>query len=350
MTFFRRKNGIYYIKFWDETEQKEKRVSTGKRTKREALKFLSNYQQYPKIKTTTTKILLSKFKDEYREYVEKTYSKNYLRSIELSFRMLTREIGDVRLEKITIRDIENFVATKFSSSQNAAALYYRTCKAAFNKAVSWGYLDTNPFKSIKLPKIKTSHPSFITEQDLGLIIKNSKNELLNQIFIFAFNCGLRVGEIVNLKWGAVDLENRILTVKNNEAFVTKSKKERIVPINNKLYKVLNERSQKLGNISNNEFVFYRVRGVRINEDFISKKFKEAVRLAGFDEHIHMHTLRHSFASNLIQRGVSIYVIKELLGHQDISTTQIYSHLQNKNLFDAVKLLDIDPEPNKEPTC
>ena len=81
-----------------------------------------------------------------------------------------------------------------------------------------------------------------------------------------------------------------------------------------------------------------VKGFKLNEDFVSRKFKQAVRKAKLDEGIHFHTLRHSFASNLVQKGVSLYVVKELLGHESITTTQIYSHLQKKNLRDAIDLL------------
>jgi integrase/recombinase XerD len=78
--------------------------------------------------------------------------------------------------------------------------------------------------------------------------------------------------------------------------------------------------------------------VKLNEDYISKTFKQAVRDAELDNSIHFHSLRHSFASSLVQKGVSLYVVKELLGHEDLATTQIYSHLQKENLTEAVNLL------------
>ncbi len=78
--------------------------------------------------------------------------------------------------------------------------------------------------------------------------------------------------------------------------------------------------------------------IKLNEDYVSKNFKRAVRATGLNNNIHFHTLRHSFASRLAQKGVSLFVIKELLGHEDIKTTQIYSHLQTKNLAEAVSLL------------
>ena len=71
--------------------------------------------------------------------------------------------------------------------------------------------------------------------------------------------------------------------------------------------------------------------IKFNNDYVTKKFKKAVREAELNDKIHFHTLRHSFASRLVQRGASIYVAKELLGHSDVKTTQIYSHLEQSNL-------------------
>ena len=85
-------------------------------------------------------------------------------------------------------------------------------------------------------------------------------------------------------------------------------------------------------------MFTKCNSIKLNEDFISKQFKKSVRAAVLNDKIHFHSLRHSFASNLVQKGVSLYVVKELLGHEDIKTTQIYSHLQKENLMDAVNLL------------
>ena len=91
-------------------------------------------------------------------------------------------------------------------------------------------------------------------------------------------------------------------------------------------------------LSPNEFVFARYQGIKLNEDYVSKKFKKVIRALAMNDDIHFHSLRHSFASLLVQRGVSLYVVKELLGHEDLSTTQIYSHLQTANLLQAVNLL------------
>jgi len=98
------------------------------------------------------------------------------------------------------------------------------------------------------------------------------------------------------------------------------------------------RFNKVKNLNNKDYIFYRMIGIKLNEDYVSKQFKKVVREASLMENIHFHTLRHSFASRLIQKGASVFVVKELLGHEDIKTTQIFSHLQTENLTEAINLL------------
>jgi site-specific recombinase XerD len=92
--------------------------------------------------------------------------------------------------------------------------------------------------------------------------------------------------------------------------------------------------------SKNSFVFSNPNGFCYNKDYVSNRFKKACREAKIKEEIHFHTLRHSFASNLANKGVPLIVIKELLGHADISTTQRYSHTNLEHLQSAIRKLNI----------
>jgi len=150
---------------------------------------------------------------------------------------------------------------------------------------------------------------------------------------------MRAGELVNLKWSWIDLEEGIITVRNTETFRTKSGNERIIPINDTLKIVLNKRFPKIIDISKDEYVFTKIKGIRLNVDFVSKNFKKISRKLNLNEDYHLHTIRHTFASNLVQRGVDLYTVKELLGHSDLKTTQIYSHLKRSNLIEAVTKLN-----------
>lgn len=333
----KRKNGYYFIQYTDPFDAKIRRKSTGTRSKGEANRILRNFTPGLPEKAKPSK--LSDFRDEYLKYVSNNKSLHYIRSIDLSFRQLIEYCRDLPLEKLSARTLDQFITQRFSNSPAATLLYFRTLKAALSKAVVWGYINENPLKKIKPPKLTKSIPAFISKEDLQSILDKSKTRVLKELFTIGFYSGMRLGEIVNLVWDCVDFERRVIIVKNINGFTTKNKKERTIPMSSVLYKLLMDRFCQEKHVKNLEFVFYRVRGIKINENYVSKQFKKAVREIGLSERIHFHTLRHSFASNLVQRGASIYVVKELLGHESISTTQIYSHLQQKNLEVAIALLE-----------
>ncbi len=328
-----------FLQLTYEVKGKRTTVSTKTTSLNEAYKFMANFQISPhEQKQQMKNVLLSKFNEEYSLYVSNSKSKSYLRSIGLSLSQLRLFCGDININWIDTRTLDKFITTVYARAPKAASLYYRTLKAAFSKAVVWNYISENPFKKIKAPKPIKTFPVFISMSELNLILENTSETYLNNIFITGYYTGMRLGEILNMKWNWINFEQNVIKVQCSEAFTTKSKKERIIPISQTLRNVLLNQFPKVINVDKNNYVFVRVPGIKLNENFVSKQFKKVVRAAGLDDKTHFHTLRHSFASMLVQRGVSLYVVKELLGHEDLSTTQIYSHLQSQNLKDAVNLL------------
>ncbi|MDP2038090.1 MAG: tyrosine-type recombinase/integrase [Ignavibacteria bacterium] len=314
-------------------------ISTRCKNEKEAIRFLANFENNNCTqKPECISITLSKFRDEYLNYVRITKSKYYIRSIETSFKFLIKFSGDVFLTTLDLRTLDKFLTFIFERTPSGAFVYYRTLKAAFSKAVLWNYLSENPLKKIKAPKVSKAFPVFISETELQTILEKTKEEYLRSIFITAFYTGMRLGELVNMKWSWIDFSDKQITVQCSDTFNTKNKKGRIIPFNQSIRTLLADRIPKIFNITSEDYVFTDSRGKKFNEDYVSKKFKAMVVASKLDEKIHFHTLRHSFASLLVQRGVSLYVVKELLGHEALSTTQIYSHLQQQNLRDAVNLI------------
>jgi len=322
-------------------------VSTKTSIKKDAEKFLKTFEpsdkpnaQIEKVtqKEKTSAITLLDFKEEYLNYVSSLKSPTYIKSINLSFRQFYNFIGNIPLSEIDVRKLDKFITVTFARTQRGSHLYYRTLKAAFSKAVSWDYIQENPFKKIKFPRVSKSYPVFISVEEFKMILSQTKEDFLNDLFTTALYTGMRLGELVNLRWNWVDQDISTIQIKCTNDFQTKSKKERIIPINSTLETVLFSRKFQIKNACKSEYVFTNPIGIKLNEDFVSKKFKKAVRSAGLNDEIHFHTLRHSFASLLVQKGVSLYVVKELLGHEDLATTQIYSHLQHANLEKAIALL------------
>jgi len=333
MQLFKR-NGYYQIQYFDDKLQRVRRKSLRTKIKNEAITQLTNFNKSLIEDQKFPSLTLSQFKDEYTKFIKENYSKKYLTSVELSFRSLTSFlIKDTYLSELNNVMMEKFLLSVFSKSKYAANLYLRTLKAAINKAITWNYIGKNPLKGIKLPKIPKKYPAFISEKELNIIMDYIKERDIKDVITLAFFTGMRLSEIINLCWSAVDLKSGIIIVQNNEAFTTKSKRERIIPMHEKVRQVLCNRPRK----DSDRYVFSKC-GILYRQEFISKKFKKSLLQIGLSKELHFHSLRHSFASNLVQKGISLYVVKELLGHESISTTQIYSHLQNESLVNAISVL------------
>jgi len=318
---------------------KRTKKTTKKRTKAEALMFLTEFKNVLKEKEKQKIISLNEFEIEYNSLVSSMRTASYNKLIKVTFRRLKKETGNILLNELDQFKAEMFISNVYKVSKYAAACYYRTLKAAFEKAREWNYISENPFKKFKIPKVPKTLPAYFTYKELQQIIKVTERDILKDIFLTAFFTGLRAGELLNLRWNAVDFKNLLIRIENTDTFTTKNKRERIIPINKPLLSILKNRFPKIIDINKTDYVFGKSRGIPFDTEFISKKFKKAVRKANLSDSFHLHSLRHSFASNLVQSGVSLYVVKELLGHRDISTTQIYSHIRTENLSEAVKFLE-----------
>ena len=192
------------------------------------------------------------------------------------------------------------------------------------------------------------------------------SNVVRDVAVFAFGTGMRLNEIVNLRWKNVNLATRIITV-GDEDFTTKGRNQRYIPISDEVFEVLTRiktpsfilpliKGEKMKEAPSfilpfikeekiNGFVFAKLNGEPFTGDYFSKRFKRACKSAGIDKSIHFHSLRHSFASNLAQKGVNLYTIKELLGHSSITTTEIYSHLNMDSLKEAIETLN-QPHPRQ----
>ncbi len=308
-------------------------------------------------------ITLRLFTEEYGKMIKLNRSKSYYESVCSSFKHLIEFFGYGKsIQTISLKDVENFlthlqhnvIKRRSSSSNEGYRVYFRTLKAAFNKAKDWGYVKENYFTKVKLPKRQKLAPVFINSDQLSTISNVIKNEIVQDVVVFAFYTGMRLNEIVNLRWKNVDLNKRIITV-GDDKFLTKGRNQRFIPICDEALSIFEKKKSKKIVPIRNEFVFCKSNGVRFTGDYISKIFKLACKAANLDNAIHFHSLRHSFASNLVQKGVPLYTIKELLGHSSISTTEIYSHLNIDSLREAIMKLDTStvlsagsPHPNLLP--
>lgn len=297
-------------------------------------------------------VTLRVFVDEYENNIKESRSAAYYSSVQCSLKYLSDFWGaHVVIHQITIKQIDEFVLFIQKKAAKGYRVYFRTLKAAFNKAVEWDYIKTNPFSKIKLPKKQKAAPVFVNKKQLNSILGKIKYAIVKDAVSFGFHTGMRLDEIINIKWKHVNIQSRIITVGDDD-YTTKGRNQRFIPINEDLLEILLRKKKEEHTVcvsnpkifvlnsqnesdGSNGYVFHKKDQRKYSGDYFSQVFKKACKAAEMDSRIHFHSLRHSFASNLAQKGVSLYIIKELLGHSSIQTTEIYSHLNLEALRDAI---------------
>lgn len=336
MFLSKRSNGIWYIHFKDEAG-KSRSVSTREKRKSDAVQFLRMFKQSEHEKRRRVQhITLSDFKKEYLEYSKSIHTPNSRASAKSCLNEFQNIIGDKLLSQITIKDVEHFIAIKRKKSAHTARKHFVTVSAAIKKAVDWNYIAVNPFNKVTKPKLPEVPPLFFTKSDFQKLLSVIDNENFKQFVTVAVLSGLRLSELINLKWDAIDLIGKIIHVKNTEEFTTKSKKIRQVPMNESLYRIFAGRKET----AVTELVFHRNMRT-LCRHYVSKKFKGYVKASGVNPKLHFHSLRHTTASWMVQSGVSLYVVQQILGHSSIKVTEKYSHLEPTQLNDAMSKISME---------
>lgn len=201
---------------------------------------------------------------------------------------------------------------------------YFAMKFYFEKVLSKKFDEDLPLvkKSKKLPKVLNKNEI----QSMIDVTYNLKHKL---ILMFLYYAGLRLDEAINIRWADMDFERGIIHLKT-----TKGGTERIVFLHQRLMDSL-----KVYGVMDNGLIFSPNSGAsKYNSRTIQQIVKNAARKVGIRKHVTPHTLRHSFATHLLEAGADIRYIQKLLGHKDLKTTQIYTHVANKDLKRLSELL------------
>jgi site-specific recombinase XerD len=321
---------VYYLFFSDESEVRHK-VSTKCKKKSDAMHFLYHFKRnaYDKRKKLKA-ISYFDFVEQFKEYSSGVHSLKTQKTNTTAFKEFLRVEGNKPLHSIGIREIEHFLSKKKQeASEWTARKYYGSLASAFEKAVQWNYLEENPFRKISKPKGREIIPVFFTESDFRLLLSVIEDRDFKELCITALLSGLRLGELLALRWNDIDFTSKVILVRNSETFTTKTRKNRIVPMSEELVRVLGERKERIR--FECEIVFHNKYGGKLLETTVSHYFKLYVVDAGINGKLHFHSLRHSFASALVMSGVSLYAVQKLLGHTTSKTTEIYSHLLPQQL-------------------
>jgi len=287
---------------------------------------------------------LKKYIDEFSEYLEyeKGYSKHTITSYTYDLNrfnsFLIEYIGkdELSINGIDKDSIKHFLGMEFEEGISAKTVSRRlaSIKSFYNYLISIEAVEDNPAFCVKTPKTSKTLPNYIDVKIIdALMTAPPANTIIGlrdrAILELFYSTGIRLSELVNLNFGNIDRTKSVIKV------LGKGNSERIVPIGHRAISTVENYIKKTGRslktADNGTPVFVNSRSERISQRTVQRRVNMYLRLVTEGEHLGPHTLRHSFATHLLERGADLRAVKELLGHSSLSTTQIYTHIQPERM-------------------
>ena len=269
---------------------------------------------------------------------------------------LIPKFGKIKLDKLNTLQVQqyfNSLADELSAS--SINKIYITLSQAYKRAVKLNVLYHNPCNDVVIPKVEqTKALAFTPEEQQAFLNTCTSGNTYDNLYVFAFNTGMRLGELQALTFdhirdGCVIVENNLQTVTDRDETSDKKQKQiitttkstsstRQVPLNVAALRAV--RAQRQNNTKGSPFVFYSTKGTPIQKRNIYRNMETKLQKINANENLTFHSIRHSFATRLLEKGADIKTISELLGHKSIQITlDIYSHVSNDLKQKTIALLD-----------
>lgn len=223
-------------------------------------------------------------------------------------------------EQVNEDDIKLYLSENLSDRASTSIIL-------FLAAIKYAYLNIlkrDITHGIKRPKRERKTPTVLTKQEVKKLINSSETKKSKLMVSLMYAAGMRVSELVNLKVSDLNFEERIGHIRQ-----AKGRKDRVFNIPNFLFLVLKKQAEKQSE-AKQEFLFSGPKG-KLSSRNLQKIVSNAAKRAEIKKGVHCHTLRHSFATHLLENGVDIRLIQKLLGHVSISTTELYVHVSTEQI-------------------
>ena len=253
--------------------------------------------------------------------------------------LITNKINDTPLN-CKPETIKNYLYKSFSDKKSISqARSISAIKSFFNYLIFEGYIKDSPISNIESPKQEKKLPKVLTEEEIKKLINSidlnhdfgQRNKTIIEIL---YGTGIRVSELINLKLSNIFFKENIIKV------IGKGNKERFVPLgeiaSNEMKIYINNRNRLKIDSKSSDILFLNRYGRGLTRSMIFKIISDASKRVGLDKKISPHTLRHSFATHLIKNGADLRTIQLILGHESITTTEIYTHLDTLHLEEVLK--------------
>ena len=281
---------------------------------------------------------------KYRRYMklERNYSENTLDAYMSDLQKLLDYVGSEGLHVLDVKldDLRNFVAAlvDIGISARSQSRILSGVRTFYTFLILDGYIEDDPTELLEWPKIGEHLPEVLSVEEVDRLeqacdLSKWEGQRNRTIIEVLFSCGLRVSELINLRLSDLFLDEKFIRV------MGKGKKERLVPISESAVKELQywfmDRNLMKIKPSEEDFVFLNRRGGHLTRMMIFTIVRRLAEAAGIEKTISPHTLRHSFATALLEGGANLRAIQDMLGHERISTTQIYTHIDMHTLREEI---------------
>ncbi len=277
--------------------------------------------------------------------LEKSLSTNSVEAYRHDLDKLTAYLEEKAISKIPseigLNDLQEFLKWLNTYSLNARSQMriVSGIRAFYKYLLLENLINTDPTELLESPRIGRKLPDILSIQDIESLIaaidlSKPEGERNKAIIETLYSCGLRVSELVNLKISNIYFRDSFVRVTG------KGDKERLVPIGGKALKQINTylheiRSHASIKKGNEDYLFLNRRGAKLSRVMIFTILKDLAAIAGIHKKLSPHTLRHSFATHLVEGGADLRAVQEMLGHESITTTEIYTHLSREYLRDNI---------------
>lgn len=289
----------------------------------------------------------NKLIEDFENYLrlEKSLSENSIKAyitdihkLEQYCCLLGQTILPLSLDQNTIKSFIQWI-NELGLCTRSQARIISAIKAFYNFIEIEGFLDSNPASLIEAPKLGKYLPTVLTIEEIDLIIDTidlskplgHRNKAILEVL---YSCGLRVSELINLRISNLYLKENFIKVSG------KGNKERLIPIGGKAIKEISYyydsfRKHIKPATGHTDFLFLNARGKQLTRVMIFTIIKELTTKSGIKKNVSPHTFRHSFATHLIEGGADLRAVQEMLGHESILTTEIYTHLNREYLRETI---------------
>jgi len=265
----------------------------------------------------------------------------YSRDIDKLQQFADSQINNLKPDAFTLNDLRQFInwVNELGMIPSSQARILSGIKSFYKYLLAEDIIKNNPAELLEAPKKMRKLPDTLSYQDINKLIEaidlskpdGTRNKAIIEVL---YSCGLRVSELTELKLSNLYLEIEFVKV------IGKGNKERLVPIGGEAIKALklwidHDRVHIPIKKGEEDMVFLNRRGSRLSRVYIFMLIKQLAEMAGIKKSISPHTLRHSFATHLVEGGADLRAVQEMLGHESITTTEIYTHLDREYLKETI---------------